>query len=245
MKGYVHSLETLGTLDGPGIRMVVFMQGCRLRCLYCHNPDTWKFGETSGSNSRVSPEEIVKKAERYKTYFKFNSGGITFSGGEPLMQPEFLLECLKLCREEKIHTAIDTAGAGLGDYDEILKYTDLVILDIKHSNPSKYKKITGMDMDCYCKFKEALIRNNAPIWLKQVVTPGINDTYEDMKEFEKEVKSFPKNSVQKVELLPYHTLGVFKYEGLNVDYRLEGVHPLSKEKLNELKSYLNIDNLAG
>lgn len=245
IKGYVHSLETLGTLDGPGIRMVVFMQGCRLRCVYCHNPDTWKFGETLENNSGVLPEEIVKKAEKYKTYFKFDSGGITFSGGEPLMQPEFLLECLRLCKEKKIHTVIDTAGAGLGDYDEILKYTDLVILDIKHSDPLKYKKITGLNIDCYYEFKEAVIRNKTSLWLKQVVTPGINDTYEDMKEFEREVKTFPKNSVQKVELLPYHTLGVFKYKNLNVDYRLDRVQPLSKEKLDELKSFLSIDNLAG
>ncbi|MGB4437700.1 MAG: pyruvate formate-lyase-activating protein [Sedimentibacter sp.] len=235
--GYIHSIETLGTLDGPGIRMVVFFQGCILRCAYCHNPDTWIFNK----GTVTTAEEIVEKAKRYKPYFKFNDGGITFSGGEPLMQPEFLLECLKLCKKEEIHTVIDTAGVSLSDYDEILKNVDLVILDIKHSDPEKYKMVTGLDIDSYYRFKEALIKNNNDIWLKQVVTPGINDTYEDMIEFEKEVNSFPKSMIRKVELLPYHTLGVFKYKELNIDYKLEGVQPLLKEKLEELRSYLSID----
>jgi len=238
--GYIHSIETLGTLDGPGIRMVVFFQGCKLRCSYCHNPDTWIFNK----GTVVTADEIVEKAKRYKAYFKFNNGGITFSGGEPLMQPEFLLECIKLCKKEEIHTVIDTAGAGLGDYDEILKYADLVILDIKHSDPEKYKKITGMDIEGYYKFKEALINSNSNIWLKQVVTPGINDTYEDMIDFEKEVNTFPQNMIQKIELLPYHTLGEFKYKELNIDYKLEGVQPLSKEKLDELKNCLSIEKLV-
>ena len=240
MEGYIHSIETLGTLDGPGIRMVVFFQGCKLRCAYCHNPDTWLFNK----GNMTTAEKIVEKAKRYKPYFKFNDGGVTFSGGEPLMQPEFLLKCLKLCREEGIHTVVDTAGVGPGDYDEILKYTDLVILDIKHSNPKKYKKITGVDIKSYNKFKEALIRNHSDIWIKQVVTPGINDTCEDMKEFEIEVNTFPKEMIKKVELLPYHTLGLFKYKKLNIDYRLEDIEPLSKEKLEELKGCLTIENLV-
>lgn len=239
-KGNIHSIETLGTLDGPGIRMVVFLQGCKLRCLYCHNPDTWVFGK----GKIVTSEEIINKAKRYKPYFKFNDGGITFSGGEPLKQPEFLLECLKRCREEGIHTVLDTSGAGFGDYDEILKYTDLVILDIKHSNSEKYKKITGLDISDYYEFKKSIIKNNNDIWLKQVVTPGINDTYSDMMEFENEVNTFPKDVIKKVELLPYHTLGVFKYKELNIDYKLKDTPPLTKEELDELKGYLNIENLV-
>lgn len=238
--GNVHSIETLGTLDGPGIRMVVFLQGCKLRCLYCHNPDTW----LAAGGTVLSSGEIVNKAKRYKPYFKFNNGGVTFSGGEPLRQPEFLIECLKKCKEEGIHTVIDTSGVGFGDYDEMLKYVDLVILDIKHSDPYKYKEITGLDISRYYEFKKSVIRNNKDIWLKQVVTPGINDTYEDMREFEQEVKSFPENIIQKVELLPYHTLGVFKYKELNIDYKLNDIEPLSKEKLEELKAYLNIDKLV-
>lgn len=238
--GYIHSIETLGTLDGPGLRMVVFLQGCKLRCVYCHNPDTWAATATC---DKVTADYIVKKAKRYKPYFKCNNGGITFSGGESLRQPEFLLECLKLCKDEGIHTVIDTSGVGLGTYDEILKYTDLVILDVKHSNPEKYKEITGCDITFYQDFKEAVIRNEKKLWLKHVVTPGINDTKEDMQEFEKEVRSFPDELIQKVELLPYHTLGVFKYKELNIKYKLEGLPPLSKYKLQELKSYINLEKL--
>ena len=238
--GHIHSIETMGTLDGPGIRMVVFMQGCMLRCAYCHNPDTWFFNK----GTETTAEEIVAKAKRYKTFFKFNSGGVTFSGGEPLMQPEFLTECLKLFKSEKIHTVIDTAGVGLGDYKEILKYTDLVILDIKHSNPVQYKKITGAEIDSYNNFKEAIINNTTKMWIRHVVIPGINDTTEDMKEFEKEVDTFPRELIQKVEVLPYHTLGVFKYDELNINYKLNDVLPLSVEKLESLKSLLNMDKLV-
>lgn len=240
IKGKIHSMETLGTLDGPGIRMVVFFQGCKLRCLYCHNPDTWL--TTKGIT--ISSDEIIKKAKKYIPYFKFNSGGITFSGGEPLMQPEFLLECLKKCNEAGIHTVLDTSGVGFGNYDEILKYTDLVILDIKHSDPEKYKKITNSDINSYYEFKKSIIRNKKDIWLKQVVTPTINDTYGDMLEFQNEVDTFPKNIIQKVELLPYHTLGVFKYNELNIDYQLNDIPPLPNEKLDELKTYLHIEELV-
>ncbi|MEL7648544.1 MAG: pyruvate formate-lyase-activating protein [Sedimentibacter sp.] len=240
MDGFIHSIETLGTLDGPGLRMVVFFQGCRLRCSYCHNPDTWAFGR----GTLMSAEEIVNKARRYMPYFRFNSGGVTFSGGEPLMQPDFLLECLKLCREAGIHTVIDTAGVGKCDYSQILKFADLVILDIKHSDPNKYKDITGHEIDSYYRFKKALIENRSRIWIKQVVTPGINDTCCDMEEFEKEVNSFPKDMIEKVELLPYHTLGVFKYKELGIDYWLEGLEPLSKEKLEELKKCITIEKLV-
>lgn len=239
LRGNIHSIETLGTLDGPGIRMIVFLQGCKLRCLYCHNPDTW-----SNNGNLVSPEYIVNKALRFKPYYKCNNGGITFSGGEPLLQPEFLLECLKGCKREGIHTVIDTSGVGFGNYDKILKYTDLVILDIKHSDPDKYKNITGMDIKYYYEFKESIINNKKDIWIKHVVTPRINETHEDMIEFQKEVKSFPQDIIKKVELLPYHTLGVYKYKELNIKYRLQGIPSMSMEKLDRLKGYLKIENLV-
>lgn len=254
-EGYIHSIETLGTLDGPGLRMVVFLQGCRLRCVYCHNPDTWKVitddscpaGTVLPGHScppgTVLPGQIVEMAKRYKAYFKRNNGGITFSGGEPLLQPKFLLECLKACKKEGIHTVIDTSGVGLGDYNEILKYTDLVILDIKHSNPDKYKKITGSCIKFYQDFKESVIKNKKQLWLKHVVTPKVNDTKEDMMEFEKEVRSFPDELIQKVELLPYHTLGVYKYKNLNIKYNLEGLQPMSNSRLMELKSYIDLEKL--
>lgn len=240
--GNIHSIETLGTLDGPGIRIVVFLQGCKLRCLYCHNPDTWN--ENSNNAKLVTSEYIVNSAKRFMPYFIYNNGGITFSGGEPLLQPEFLLECLKSCKATGIHTVVDTSGVGFGDYDEILKYTDLVILDIKHSNPQKYKDITGMSINYYYEFKKAIIKNNKNIWIKQVVTPGINNTYEDIKEFQREVNSFPQNIIQKVELLPYHTLGVFKYKELGMKYRLKDIPLMSIEELNRLKNYLKIEKLV-
>jgi len=238
MDGYIHSIETLGTLDGPGLRMIVFFQGCHLRCIYCHNPDTWTATLTG---KKATAEYVAGKAKRYKPYFK-HMGGITFSGGEPLMQPEFLLECLRLCKEEGIHTVLDTSGAGFGNYTEILKYTDLVILDIKHPNPEKYKIITGSEIVLYEKFKREVIKNKKQLWLKHVVLPG-NDTKEIMRELEKEVRSFPDELIQKIELLPYHTLGVFKYKELNIKYRLEGVPPLSEDRLHELKKYINLEKL--
>ena len=129
VKGKIHSIESMGLVDGPGIRVVVFFQGCKLRCAYCHNPDTWKFS----GGIEMTPEELIQKIVRFKPYFNRSGGGVTFSGGDPLMQPEFLLECLKLCKQNGIHTAIDTSGFGNGDYAEILKYTDLVLLDIKQT----------------------------------------------------------------------------------------------------------------
>ncbi len=239
-KGFIHSIETMGTLDGPGIRMVVFFQGCKLRCVYCHNPDTWFLNR----NIEMEAKEIVEKAKKIEPYFRYNNGGITFSGGEPLLQPEFLQECLKLCKKQGIHTVIDTAGVGWGSYDEILKYTDLVILDIKHSNPYKYKIITGAEIDGYKKFKEAVIKSNTQLWIKHVITPGINDNCEDMKEFDEEINTYPDNLIHKIELLPYHTLGVFKYKELKIKYKLKDVPALSDENLKKLKKHLSTDKLV-
>ena len=171
MKGRINSIETLGTLDGPGIRFVAFLQGCKLRCLYCHNPETW---DTVGNSQLIESTELIEKCLKYKNYFG-NEGGITFSGGEPLLQPEFLLECLRLAKEQKINTCIDTAGVGFGEYEEILKYTDLVILDIKAVDEEEYKKITGQTMSAFNKFLEVCKKQNKKLWLRQVIVPTIND----------------------------------------------------------------------
>lgn len=233
MKGLINSIETLGTLDGPGIRFVVFLQGCKLRCLYCHNPETWGL---KGESIEISPQELVGKVEKYKNYYG-EDGGVTFSGGEPLLQPEFLLECLKLCKEKNIHTCLDTAGFGFGNYEEILKYTDLVILDVKAVEETEYKKITGQKMNKFFEFLEVVQNMDKKLWLRQVIVPNINDDKEHilkLKEFASTIKN-----VEKVELLPYKTIGVHKYQTLNLKYRLDGVPELSKEKLQELNSYLN------
>ena len=222
----------MGLVDGPGIRYVVFLQGCELRCLYCHNPETW---DKSKKCDRMSAEELVEKIVRFKSYFG-NDGGVTFSGGEPLLQPHFLLECLKLCKKEKINTALDTAGVGLGDYDEILKYTDLVILDIKAVKEEDYKKITGQPMVRFKKFLQECQKHDKKLWLRQVIVPGINDTEENinnLKEFIKAIKN-----VEKVELLPYKTIGVHKYKDLNLKYRLDGIKDMDESRCKELEKLL-------
>lgn len=227
LKGNVHSIESMGLVDGPGIRVVVFLQGCALRCKYCHNPDTW----SASGGEEYTPEELVKKIERFKTYFASSGGGVTFSGGEPLRQPEFLLETLKLCKSKGINTCIDTAGYGFGDYDEILKYTDLVLFDIKHITPEGYKNVTLMNIDESLKFLEAMKRNNTKMWIRHVVVPGLTDDIEHLKELKKYIDKIP--NVEKVELLPYHLLGANKYEVLGLKYPLENVEAADKELIKK------------
>jgi len=229
MKGYIDSIETMGLVDGPGIRMVVFLKGCKLRCLYCHNPETWDYVHAK----EMTSDEIVEKVKNNMSYYK--NGGITFSGGEPLMQPDFLLDCLKKCHGLGIHTAIDTSGHGLGNYEEILDYTDLVILDIKDITDERAIYITGQDLSEFNKFIEIVKRKNKKLWIRQVVVPGINDNIQYMKSLKEYLKQF--NTIEKIELLPYHLYGVEKYKKLNIPYRLEGVEPLTDE---DMEPFMNI-----
>lgn len=229
--GRISTIETMGALDGPGIRTIVFFQGCRLRCLYCHNPDMW---DTNGGYDATA-DEIAKVVARYKPYYG-DKGGVTFSGGEPLMQPEFLLECLKACKAKGVHTTLDTAGCGYGDYDEILDYTDLVILDIKHEDPAAYQRITGSAIDDYLVFKEAVNRKHTNLWLKHVVVPGLTNQPAHIKALKKEIYSF--DNISKVELLPYHTMGVHKYQKLGITYKLSANPEMDMDKLRELQDSL-------
>lgn len=233
MHGNINSIETMGLVDGPGIRMVIFLQGCPLRCLFCHNPETWNTKE----NMIMTPEEVLKKVLRYKNYFG-NEGGITFSGGEPLLQPEFLLETLKLCKENGINTALDTAGVNnnIGNKEEILKYVDLVIWDIKAIDKEEYKKMTSKEIDESLEFLALCQKLNKKMWLRQVIVPGINDT----KEYILKLKNFikPLKNIKKVELLPYHVLGVEKYKKLGLKYRLEGVDAMDVKRCKELEKIL-------
>jgi pyruvate formate-lyase 1-activating enzyme len=229
--GRIHSFESMGLVDGPGIRSIVFLQGCALRCAYCHNPDTWVFG----GGTEMTPQEIVNKVSRFKTYFKDN-GGVTFSGGDPLMQPDFLIETLKLCKEAGIHTAIDTAGYGKGKYEEILKYTDLVLLDIKHVDDAGYKSLAEAPKKGFDQFLEAVQKAGTKIWIRHVVVPGITDSEEHIKKLAQIIKGI--KNVEKIELLPYHTLGIQKYEKLGLDYKLEGVDSMDKEDLARLEKIL-------
>ena len=230
-KGFIHSIETLGLVDGEGIRVVIFMQGCPLRCLFCHNPDTWeKLGK------EVSSKEIVDVVRKYRSFIE-QGGGVTFSGGEPLYQSEFLLEMLELSKKAGINTCIDTSGTGYKKelVDDILKNTDLVILDIKAIDPEGYKKITGKNIEDFEYFKEKVKEHNTRVWLRQVIVPGINDTEEYILKLKKYIKDI---NYEKIELLPYHTLGVPKYEKLDIKYRLDGVPDMDKEKLDKLQDLL-------
>lgn len=220
--GKIHSIESMGLVDGPGIRTVVFLQGCNLRCQYCHNPDTWDLC----AGEEMTADEVINKIKRFKPYFK-NNGGVTFSGGEPLMQPEFLLELLKKCKENDIHTCIDTAGYGKGDYDEILKYTDLILYDIKHEDYEKYNKITRRKQDETLKFIKKVQENNIPIWIRHVVVPGLTDSEEHMKALKGYIDTI--KNVEKVELLPFHQLGREKYKVMGIDYPLEDTEPMEKD----------------
>lgn len=231
--GYIHSIETMGLLDGPGIRVVVFFQGCPLRCLFCHNPDTWN----EGNNLQVEAKEIVDVIRKYRSYIE-DGGGVTISGGEPLLQSKFLLEVLKLCKKSGIHTCIDTSGNGYDKelLDEILKYTDLILLDIKALNNTNYKKITGKNMDNFNYFLKKVQELDKKLWIRQVIVPGINDNVKyilKLKDFIKNIKN-----VLKVELLPYSLIGVSKYEKLGIPYRLDGVSAMNKEKCKELEKIL-------
>ena len=238
IKGKIHSVESMGLVDGPGIRVVVFMQGCTLRCLYCHNPDTWTLDGNKDALD-FTPEELVNKISRFRSYFEKSGGGVTFSGGDPLKQPEFLKETLKLCKEAGIHTTLDTSGVGFGDYEEILKYTDLVLYDVKHLTREGYKDMTGIEIDETQKFLEACKKMGTKMWIRQVVVPGKTDSEEYIRELGKFIKTL--DNVEKVELLPYHLLGVSKYETLGIKYRLEGLEAMDKEACKGLYKFLELE----
>lgn len=231
MTGRIHSIESMGLVDGPGVRSVVFLQGCPLRCLYCHNPDTQR-----GGGQEISAQELCRRLVRFRPYFG-DSGGVTFSGGEPLGQPEFLLECLRHLKAEGIYTCLDTSGVGLGDYGEILAHTDLVLYDVKHFDPQGYRTITGRDMDATLAFVETVRAANVPMWVRHVVVPGLTDGEDHLTALGEYIATLP--GVERVELLPYHTMGVEKYRKLGIPYALEGVPPMDGTKLEKWNRRLN------
>ncbi len=230
MDGFVHSIETFATADGPGTRCVVFCQGCSFRCLYCHNPDTW----ACNRGTKMTAQEVAAKAIRYKSYYG-SKGGITLSGGEPLMQPEFVAEILRICRENEIHTALDTAGRTPDDgVKQVLQYTDLVLLDIKHCDPAKFEYITGYDIQGTLDFLEYITSKEIEFWVRQVIVPGINDNERDIDMLADMLKGRP--SLGRIELLPYHTLGIDKWKQMGVDYRLENVPAVDNETITRLNA---------
>lgn len=233
--GFIHSLESFGTVDGPGIRFVVFLQGCKLRCLYCQNPDTWI--ENSGSETTV--DELSKKIVRYKPYFDSSNGGVTISGGEPLLQAQFVLELFTSLKKEGIHTCLDTSGysqtpIGHELLDQLLAVTDLVMLDIKHINSEEHRKITGQTNDEILEFSHYLEKKQIPVWLRYVVVPGFTDDLADLKLFKAFASSL--SNVEKVEFLPFHKIGEYKWQALNLPYLLTDVPPPAKGFIDFLHS---------
>ena len=230
--GRLHSIETMGALDGPGLRMVVFLSGCPLRCRFCHNPDTWDIF----SGREVQSDEILKKALRLSPYFG-KTGGVTLSGGEPFMQAAFALEILQKCKKHGIHTAVDTSGFYLTEtVRRALEFTDLVLLDIKHTSPTEYKRLTGMDISHSLGFLDYMKKTQKPLWVRQVIVPGITDSPRQVEDMLQLVSGA---NVLKVELLPYHTMGVEKWAKLGYDYSLAGVLPPSDADMGPLYALVN------
>lgn len=229
LKGSIDSIETLGLVDGPGIRTVVFLNGCKLRCLYCHNPEMWKIKDYN-----MTVDELVNKILRYKPYYKDN-GGVTFSGGEPLLQSDYLLEVCKRLKKEKINIALDTAG--VGNYNEkLLDYIDLIIFDIKAVKSDDYNYITGYKIDESLKFLNKCQEKNIKMWIRQVIVPKINDNEKNILELKKFISKL--KNVEKVELLPYHTMAIDKYKKLGIEYKLTGLEAMNKEKCKKLERLL-------
>lgn len=222
MKASIDSIETFGLVDGPGIRCVVFFNGCKLRCKYCHNPEMWQ-----KKDNNYSVEEIYKKIMRCKPYFK-NNGGVTFSGGEPLLHSDFIIEISKLLRKENIHIALDTAGVGLGNYKEVLDSVDLILLDIKHTEPKMYKEITGSSIDEVENFISQLNESNKPVWIRQVIIPDITDNEEytsSLAQYLTKIKN-----IERIDFLPFHRLGEEKYRALKIDYPYKEKNDMDKIK---------------
>ena len=231
----IHSIESFGAVDGPGIRFVLFLQGCNLECKYCHNRDTWDIN----SGKYESLDNIFNKIIRYKNYICPN-GGVTVTGGEPLLQVKFLIELFKKLKEENIHTCIDTSGmvAITDDIKELLKYTDLVLLDIKHIDDKKCKELVGRSNKLELEFAKYLSDNNIKMWIRQVIVPGLTDNKEDLLKLKDFIGSL--KTVEKVELLPYHNIGEFKWKKLGLDYPLEGIRQANDEDIKRAKEILGI-----
>ncbi len=236
LKAKIHSFESFGTVDGPGIRFVVFMQGCSLKCKYCHNRDTWDLC----GGTEYTLEEVLTRIEKYKNYFIPSGGGVTFSGGEPLLQLKFLLKIIPILKKEGIHVAIDTSGNFdlTEDIKKVIDLADLFLLDIKCINDEICKDLTGVSNKKELAFARYLSDINKPMWIRQVLVPGITDKEDDLLKLKDFINSL--NSVKKVEILPYHDMGKFKWEKLGFKYPLEGVPVATSEDVLRAKKILEI-----
>lgn len=239
LKGYVHSLESFGSVDGPGVRYVIFLTGCAMRCQFCHNPDTWNMQ----AGTQYTADELLKNALRYRTYWG-EQGGITVSGGEPLLQIEFLTELFRKAKEQGIHTTLDTSGNPFtreepffGKMQELMKYTDLVMLDIKHIDDEKHKVLTGCTNENILDMAKYLDEIGKPVWIRHVLVPERSDEDAALEKLHEFIEGL--GNVEKVEVLPYHTLGAYKWKELGYEYPLEGIDPPTKERVEHAKQVLH------
>ena len=239
MNGFIHSTESFGSVDGPGVRFVIFVAGCPMRCQFCHNPDTWNMqvGE------QKSADELLAQALRYRSYWK-DGGGITVSGGEPLLQMDFMIELFQKAKEKGINTTIDTSGAPFtreepffGKFNELMKYTDLLLVDIKHIDDEQHKLLTGQTNKNILDMARYLSEIGKPVWIRHVLVPEKSDKDEYLKELYKFIKTL--DNVEKVEVLPYHTFGEYKWKELGYDYPLAGIEPPTKERIKNANEILH------
>lgn len=243
--GHIHSLETFGLVDGPGVRYVIFLQGCHMRCKYCHNPETWKLKTGDGVGiGEQSAKEVFDKAYRYRTYWR-NNGGITVSGGEPLLQIDFLIELFTYAKEKGVHTTLDTSGNPfnrspefMDKFDRLMKVTDLVMLDIKEMDPDKHKQLTGHTNENILDMADYLCEIGKDMWIRHVLVPDLTDDDEGLKLLRQKLDQW--TNVTRVEILPYHTLGLFKWQNLGIDYPLEGVRTPTEDEVKHAEDILGI-----
>ena len=233
--GNIHSIESCGTVDGPGIRFVVFVQGCPMRCKYCHNPDSW----STETNQQMSVSEILEKYDGVKEFVK--SGGLTVTGGEPLMQIDFVTELFKAAKAKNIHTALDTSGilfnkGNTAKSDELLKYTDLVLLDIKHINSEEHIKLTGLPNTNILEFAQYLSQKKLPMWVRHVVVPEITYNEKYLRELGEFIGKL--RNVKALDVLPYHDMAIPKYENLGINYPLKDIKPLTKEEARKARGFI-------
>lgn len=243
--GTIHSTENFGTVDGPGVRFIVFTQGCRMRCQFCHNPDTWKIG---GGKER-STDDILAEALRYKTYWG-KDGGITVSGGEPLLQMEFLIDLFKKAKAAGVHTTLDSCGKPFtreepffSQFEELMKYTDLILFDIKHIDDEQHKVLTSLGNSNILEMAKNISEINQPVWIRHVLVPQRTDYDEYLIRLSDFIKTL--NNVKKVEVLPYHTMGLYKYQEMGIPYPLEGIETPSTERVNNAKKILQTADYTG
>ena len=239
LKGYVHSLESFGSVDGPGVRYIIFLTGCAMRCQFCHNPDTWDMKK----GTLYTTDELLEKAMKYRSYWK-NDGGITVSGGEPLLQIDFLTELFRKAKANGIHTTLDTSGNPFtreepffSKFNELMKYTDLVMLDIKHIDDEQHKILTGCTNKNILDLARYLSDIKKPVWIRHVLVLERSDYDEYLIKLDEFIQSL--DNVQKVEVLPYHTLGAYKWDELGYEYKLKGIDPPSVERVENANKLLH------